>query len=113
MMVLFTNIAAVELSVWIGDGGCFQPISINVWRMCTIYLAIMYSAPSSASAYEGITNMIIWAIMRISRFHLGVGSFSDKICGLLHRYAPWTCCQIQRLSALPGSCHWLDKLFQC
>ena len=78
MMVLFTTPVAVKLSVWIGDEGCFQPISINVWRMGTIYLAVMYSAPSSASAYEGITNMIIWAIMRISRFHLGVGSFSDK-----------------------------------
>ena len=47
MMVLFTTPAAVDLSVWIGDGGCFQPISIHVWRTGTLSLAVMYSAPSS------------------------------------------------------------------
>ena len=78
MMVLFTTPAAVELSVWIEDGGCLQPISINVWRMGTIYLAVMYIAPSSDSAAEDITNLMIWEIMRIDPFHLGVGSFSDK-----------------------------------
>ena len=32
----------------------FQPISINVWRMGTISLAVMYSAPSYASAAEEV-----------------------------------------------------------
>ena len=59
MMVLLTIPVAVELSVWIGDGGCFQPISINVWRTGTIYLAVMYSAPSSALAAEDMTNLMI------------------------------------------------------
>ena len=58
-MVLLTTPAAVELSVWIGDGGCFQPISINVWRMGTIYLAVMYSDPSSASAAKDMANLTI------------------------------------------------------
>ena len=78
MMVLLTTPAAVKLSVWIGDGGCFQPISINVCRMGTIYLAVMYIAPSSASAAEDITNLMIWAILRIAPFHSGVGVFYDK-----------------------------------
>ena len=78
MMVLFTIPAAVELSVWIGDGGCFQPISINVWWTGTIYLAVMYRAPSSASLVDEITNVMIWETVRIAQFHLGVGSFSDK-----------------------------------
>ena len=93
MMVLFTTPAAVELSVWIGDGGCFQPISINVWQTGIISLAVMYSAPSSASAADEMTNLMIWEIVRIAPFHLGVGSFSDKkICGTLHGYAPCTRC---------------------
>ena len=46
--------------------------------MGTISLAVMYIAPISASAAEDITNLIIWAIVRIAPFHLGVGSFSDK-----------------------------------
>ena len=78
MMVFLTTPADVELLVWIGDGGCFQPISIHFWRMGTISLAVMYSAPSSASAAEDMTNLMIWAILRIGPFHLGVGSFSDK-----------------------------------
>ena len=56
----FTTPAAVELSVWIWDGGFFQPISIHVWRTGAISLAIMYSAPSYASAAEYITNLMIW-----------------------------------------------------
>ena len=78
VVVLLTTTEAVELLVWIGDGGCFQPISINVWRMGTIYLAVMYSAPSSASAAEDMTNLMIREIVRIAPFHSGVGSFYDK-----------------------------------
>ena len=78
MMVLFTTPTDVELSVWIRYGGCFQPISINAWRMGTISLAVIYRAPSSDSAAEDIKNLMIWAIVRISPFHLGVGLFSDK-----------------------------------
>ena len=103
IMVLLTTPAAVELSVWIGNGGCFQPISINVWQVGTISLAVMYSAPSSASAAEYMTNLMIWAIVRIGPLHSGVGSFSDK-----NIWAP------ARLSALdslfnPAS-EWADRI---
>ena len=81
MMVFLTPPAAVELSVWIRDGGCFQPISINVWRMVTISLAVMYSAPSSALAAKDIINLMIREIVRIVPFHLVVGSFYDKYLG--------------------------------
>ena len=77
-MVLLTNPVVFKLSVWIGDGGCFHTIYINVWQMGNIYLAVMYSASSSASAAEDMINLMIWAIMRIGPFHLGVGLFSDK-----------------------------------
>ena len=56
MMDLLTTPAAVELLVWIGDRGCFQPISNNIWRMGTISLSVMCSAPSSDSAAEDMTN---------------------------------------------------------
>ena len=78
MMFLLTTPAAVELSAWTGDVGCFQTISNNVWRMGTISLAVMYSAPSSASAAEDMTNLMIWEIVRIGPFHSGFGSYSDK-----------------------------------
>ncbi len=41
MIVLFTNPTAVELSVWMGDFGCGQPISASVLRMGTISRAVM------------------------------------------------------------------------
>ena len=78
MMVLLMTPAAAKLSVWIRDGGCFQPIYINVWWMGTIYLAVIHSAPSSDSAAEDIKNLTIWEIVRISPFHSVVGSFYDK-----------------------------------
>ena len=78
MMVLLTTPEAVELLVWIVDGVCFQPISINVCRMGTISLAVMYSAPSYSSPAEDITYLMIWAIGRIALFHSDVGSFYDK-----------------------------------
>ena len=78
MMVLLTTPAAVELLVWIGDGGCFQPIYINVWRMGTISLAVMYRTHSSASATEDIANLMIWISVKTAPFHWGVGLFSDK-----------------------------------
>ena len=78
MIILLTTQSAVKLLVWIGDGGCFQTISINVWRMGNISLDVMYSAPSSASAAEDMINLMIWALMRIGPFHLGAGSFLDR-----------------------------------
>ena len=103
MMVLLTTPAAVELLVWIGDGGFFQPVSINVWRMGTISLAIIYSAPSSASAAEDITNLMIWEIVRIAPFDLGVGSFSDKNM--------WAPAKLRALDSLlnPAS-EWADRI---
>ena len=78
MMVLLMSPAAVEFSVWTGDGDYFQPISISVRRMGKFSLDVMYSAPSSASAAEDMTSLMIWEIVSIGPFHSGVGSFFDK-----------------------------------
>ena len=111
MMVLFTTPAAVELSVWIGDGGCFQPISIHVWWTGDIFLVVMYIVPISPSEADDITNLMIWAIVRIAPLHLGVGSFSDK--------SMWAPARLRALDLLlnlasqwpPGPYHCLAKLF--
>ena len=53
-MVLFTTHTDVELSVWIGVGGCGQPILIRVWRMGTISLESIKRPPSLALAAKDI-----------------------------------------------------------
>ena len=61
--LLLTTPLAVELSVCIGVGGCGCPISANMFLMCTASLALMKSAPNSASAAEDITALIICATL--------------------------------------------------
>ena len=60
--------------------------------MGIISLAVMYSAPSSASATDDITNLIICGIVRTSSFHLGVGMSLDKIYGPLRGFGTWNLC---------------------
>ena len=86
------TLRAVKLLVWIGDEHSFQSIYMNVWRMGTNSLAVMYSTSSSASSAEDIKKLMIWDIVIIALFHLGVGLFLIKICGLLHVCSPWTRC---------------------
>ncbi len=62
MMVSLTNPTAVELSVWMGDFGCGQPISASVLWMGTMLRVMMYSAASSASVAEAMTNLMICAM---------------------------------------------------
>ena len=57
--LVLTTPPAVELSTWTGDGGCGCPVSSNMFLMCTASLALMNSAPSSASAADDITALMI------------------------------------------------------
>ena len=77
-MVLFTTHAYVELSLWIGVGGCGQNFSIRVYQMGTISLAEMKRPPSLASAAEDITNIMICAIVRMGPFQRETLSFSER-----------------------------------
>ena len=79
--MLLTTPAAVMLSVWMGVTGCFHPISVKVWRIGNNYVAVTNRAPSSASAAEVMTNLMICVMVRIGPFHLGSGSSSDKYMG--------------------------------
>ena len=103
MMVLLTTPSAVVLSVWMGVTGCFHPISVNVRRIGTSSFAVTQRAPSSASAADDMTNLMICAIVRTGPFHFGSSTFSDKkmcapVCDLLIH------CSIWRRSVLKGSC---------
>ena len=46
-----------------GVRGCMWPISVRSWRIGTAFHALMYSAPSSASAAEDITALMSWAML--------------------------------------------------
>ena len=70
-MVLLVNTTAVELSVWIGDLGCGQPISVSVLRSGIIFLAVMYSNAISASAANAITDLMICAIFNTGPLSFG------------------------------------------
>ena len=47
-IVLLKTPVDVELSVWIGDGGCGNIISMSVWRSGTICFSVM-NIPESAA----------------------------------------------------------------
>ena len=77
----FVTPTAVELSHWIGDGGCFHSIASNAFRNGTISFAVKNSAVVSASAAEDITYFMIAAMVSTGPFHLGIGPSSDrKMC---------------------------------
>ena len=81
MMVLFMNPADMELSVWTGDLGCGHPISSSVLRIGTIFIAVRYSAASSASDDDAISGLMIFAIVKIAPFSGGVAtSLVKKMC---------------------------------
>ena len=74
IMVSFTTTTTVELSIWIGKGAWCQTVSIIVWRIGIIYLAVLKRAQSSASADDDMTIFIIWAVVKIGPFQCGTGS---------------------------------------
>lgn len=76
-IVLLTTPRAVELSVCIGVGGCLCPISLRRCRIGTASRELMKRAPSSASAADDITALMIWAIVSTAPLLRGAWSFSD------------------------------------
>ena len=78
MKVSLTNPAAVELSVWMGDLGCGQPISSSALRSGIISRAVRYNAASSDSDADAMTNLMMVAIVRIGPLMRGIGSSSER-----------------------------------
>jgi hypothetical protein len=67
-MVLLAIPAAVELSTWIGVGGCGWPSSSSVVRIAMTYLQLWKAAPSSASAADAITFLMMMHGFKIGAF---------------------------------------------
>ena len=73
-MLLFTTPREVVLSVCMGVGGCFCPISSRKFRAGIVSQQLTKSAQSSASAAEDITALIIFDMVRTAML---LGVFSD------------------------------------
>ena len=104
-IVLFTTPHAVELSTWIGVGGCLCPNSSSRCRIGTASRALMYSAPSSASAADDMTALMIWETVNTAPL-FGGSSLSSKqknvrlLCcvlsfqiGMMHHYVVQVPCR--------------------
>ena len=77
-MVLLVTPDNVEFSVYMGVLGWGQPISMRVCWMDTISLAVVKSPASSVSAAEDMTNLMIWAMVRMDPLGRGKGSSSER-----------------------------------
>ncbi len=73
-ILLVSSACAVELSVWMGVCGCGCPNSSNVRRIDTAVLALMNSVPSSASAADDITVLIICEMFNTAPLLMGISS---------------------------------------
>ncbi len=95
MMVSLMNPMAVELSVWMGDLGCFHPISSSALRRGIISLVVLYSAASLASAADAMTNLMICDMVRTGPFCRGMGSSLErKMCAPAQLHDP---CSVRKL----------------
>ena len=80
-ILLVSSVCVVKLLVWMGVRGCGCPNSPSVRCMDTAVLALMNSAPSSASAADDITALIIQYcpivdgdLLRACHKHVAAGS---------------------------------------
>ena len=58
-MMLLVTPTPVELSVWIDDLGCGQPISMRDWWSETMFFAVTKSATSLDSATDDMIHLFI------------------------------------------------------
>ena len=72
------NCSSIELSVCNGVGGCLCPISSKMIMVYTASLAMMYKAANSASFYDYITCLIMWAMLRTAPLFCGMVESLDR-----------------------------------
>jgi hypothetical protein len=77
-MLLLMTPNAVVLSVWMGVLGCFWPISVRSWRIGTASHALMYSAPSLASAALDMTALSILEMLRTTPLLGGLSTLVEQ-----------------------------------
>ena len=73
-ILLVSSACAVELSVCIGVRVWGWPNSLSVVRMETAVFALMNNAPSSASAADDMTDLIICDMLRTAPLFIGISS---------------------------------------
>ncbi len=73
-ILLVSSACAVELSVCIGVCDWGWPNSSSVVRMDTAVFALMNNAPSSASAADDMTDLIICDMLRTAPLFIGISS---------------------------------------
>ncbi len=73
-ILLVSSACAVELSVCIGVRVWGWPNSSSVVRMETAVFALMNNAPSSASAADDMTDLIICHMLRTAPLFIGMPS---------------------------------------
>ena len=73
-ILLVSSACAVELSVCIGVRVSGWPNSSSVVRMDTAVFALMNNAPSSASAANDMTDLIICDMLRTAPLFIGISS---------------------------------------
>ena len=59
-------------------GRCGCPISVMIFMMYTAPFALMKSAPKSASAADGITALMMWAMLRMEPCDGGVFALFEQ-----------------------------------
>ena len=73
--------SAVELSVWMGVRGCSCPMAWRIFLMWMASRELMNSPPSSASAAEVMTALMMVETVRMAPLSGGIGSsFERKKC---------------------------------
>ena len=65
---------AVELSVWIGVRDCRCPNSLSIVWMEMAVFALMNNAPTSASAADDMTDLIICNMLRMAPLFICISS---------------------------------------
>ena len=77
-MLLLATPMAVLLSICIGVLGCSCPISCSVFLQGTASRVLLNIAPSSTSAADDMTALMIWAVLSIAPLLAGSSLFSER-----------------------------------
>ena len=80
VILLVTTPCVVVLSVCVGVSGCVCPISSRAWSDGMDYLQFMNISPSSASAYDYMTSLMILAIVNTAPLLGGNAVFLHEKC---------------------------------
>ena len=99
MVVFLDTPTTVELSHWMGDLGCDQPISMRLFQIVTMALAQMNRPAVSYLAAEEITNLMSWATVRTGLLLVGTEVSLESMV-----FAPSRLCALLKLRYAASEC---------